>query len=93
MVLKCMRPGMKVERFGNKRKYMYKLTENPFIIINPGTQIVPLNEVAQNTILYSRDGEHINTEKRFYITAETLDPYHIVLEIGEDELERCVEYI
>lgn len=82
MTLGTSRIGVRIERFGDKRKHMYKLTEDSLCMVKAGTSIIPLYQVATNAVLYDQDGkEQINAEGTFYITAETFDPYHIVLDI------------
>lgn len=66
MILKKSRVGVRVERFGDKRKHMYKLTEDLFCTVKAGTPIIPLYQVATNVFLYDQEGkEQIDSEGTF----------------------------
>ena len=72
MTLRSPRAGVVVERFGDKRKYLYKIVENnPLCLIKPCTTLLPLAEISADAKIIGPDGQ-------YYITAETMDPYHIV---------------
>ena len=47
MTLRSPRAGVVVERFGDKRKYLYKIVENnPLCLIKPCTTLLPLAEIS-----------------------------------------------
>ena len=82
MYLSNKRVGVKVERFGKQREHKYKISEQEIIIVKEGTAIIPLEQISDKAQVYSIDGaELIEPTGRFYITAETIDPYHIILDI------------
>lgn len=68
-----------VERFGDKRKYLYKIVENnPLCLIKPCTTLLPLAEISADAKSIGPDGQPVPATGEYYITAETMDPYHIV---------------
>ena len=79
MTLRSPRAGVVVERFGDKRKYLYKIVENnPLCLIKPCTTLLPLAEISPNAKIIGPDGQPVPATGEYYITAETMDPYHIV---------------
>ena len=83
MILQNARFGVKVERFGDKRKHMYKIMrEDALCLVKCGTRIIPLNYIDSKIEIFSPDEtQQVNAEGCFYITAETIDPYHIIVDI------------
>ena len=74
--------GVEVERFGDARKTLYKLRENPICIVKKGTKIELLSDVKGNAKIYNNEeDEIINPTGNFYITTDTIEPYHIILDI------------
>ena len=79
MTLRSPRVGVVVERFGDKRKYLYKIVENnPLCLIKPCTTLLPLAEISADAKIIGPDGQPVPATGEYYITAETMDPYHIV---------------
>lgn len=79
MTLRSPRAGVVVERFGDKRKYLYKIVENnPLCLIKPCTTLLPLAEISADAKIIGPDGQPVPATGEYYITAETMDPYHIV---------------
>lgn len=70
--------GVQAKR--NKRKTKFFLddeAEAPIVMVKEGTFLVPLDE----ELVLAPDGEPIPPSGRFFATAETIDPYHLVLDI------------
>lgn len=79
MTLRSPRAGVVVERFGDKRKYLYKIVENnPLCLIKPCATLLPLAEISADAKIIGPDGQPVPATGEYYITAETMDPYHIV---------------
>ena len=79
MTLRSLRAGVVVERFGDKRKYLYKIVENnPLCLIKPCTTLLPLAEISADAKIIGPDGQPVPATGEYYITAETMEPYHIV---------------
>lgn len=79
MTLRSPRAGVVVERFGDKRKYLYKIVENnPLCLIKPCTTLLSLAEISADAKIIGPDGQPVPAIGEYYITAETMDPYHIV---------------
>lgn len=82
MFLNKERVGVKVERFGSKREHKYKITEASIVVVKNGTLVMPVNFLSDDFKVYDKEGkEVIEPTGRFFITAETIDPYHIILDI------------
>ena len=82
MFLNKERAGVKIERFGSKREYKYKITEDSIVAVKNGTPVMPVNFLSDDFKVYDKEGkEVIEPTGRFFITAETIDPYHIILDI------------
>ena len=82
MFLNKERVGIKVERFGSKREHKYKITEDSIVAVKNGTLVMPVNFLSDDFKVYDKEGkELIEPTGRFFITAETIDPYHIILDI------------
>lgn len=82
MYLKSNRAGVVVERIGNKRQHKYKLTEKSITMVSAGTLVIPVHFLSDNFQLYNQNcDELIQPEGNFWITAETIDPYHIVIDM------------
>lgn len=78
MTLRSPRAGVVVERFGDKRKYLYKIVENnPLCLTNPHNLTSPA-EISAEQRSSARTGSLSLQPGEYYITAETMDPYHIV---------------
>ena len=60
-------------------KYLYKIVENnPLCLIKPCTTLLPLAEISADAKIIGPDGQPVPATGEYYITAETMDPYHIV---------------
>lgn len=82
MYLKSNRAGVVVERIGSKRQQKYKLTEKSITMVSAGTLVIPVHFLSKNFQLYNQScDELIQPEGNFWITAETIDPYHIVIDL------------
>ena len=61
------------------RKYLYRIVEiNPLCLIKPCTTLLPLAEISADAKIIGPDGQPVPATGEYYITAETMDPYHIV---------------
>lgn len=60
------------------KRYVVTQGENSVCVLKAGCQIVALND---DEIVTTEDGEQLKPQGRFYITAETIDPYHLLLDI------------
>lgn len=65
-------------RPGGKRYVIDPEEGEPIIFVRAGASVVPLDEKCE---IVSKDGEIVRASHRFYRTAETIDPYHVVLDI------------
>jgi hypothetical protein len=82
MYLKSNRAGVIVERIGSKRQHKYKLTEKSITMVSAGTLVIPVHFLSNNFQLYNQNcDELIQPEGNFWITAETIDPYHVVIDM------------
>lgn len=82
MFLNKERVGVKVERFGSKREHKYKITEDSIVTVKNGTPVMPVNFLSDDFKVYDKEGkEVIEPTGLFFITAETIDSYHIILDI------------
>ena len=82
MYLKSNRAGVVVERIGSKRQHKYKLTEMSITMVSAGTLVIPVHFLSDNFQLYNQHcNELIQPEGNFWITAETIDPYHVVIDM------------
>lgn len=70
--------GVQVRRGKNRRDYtLDDEAEEPLILVKPDTLLVQLDEEQ----VLSPNGESILPTGRFFATAETINPYHLVLDI------------
>ena len=82
MYLKSNRAGVIVERIGSKRQHKYKLKEKSITMVSAGTLVIPVHFLSDNFQLYNQNcDELIQPEGNFWITAETIDPYHVVIDM------------
>ena len=82
MYLKSNRAGVVVERIGSKSQHKYKLTEKSITMVSAGTLVIPVHFLSDNFQLYNQNcNELIQPEGNFWITAETIDPYHVVIDM------------
>lgn len=82
MFLNKERVGVKVERFGSKREHKYKIMEDSIVVVESGTLVMPVDFISNDFEVYDKEGkEVIEQTGRFFITIETIDPYHIILDI------------
>ena len=76
MTLKSPRAGVVAERFGDKRKYLYKIVENnPLCLIKPCTTLLSLAEISPNAKIIGPDGQPVPATGEYYITAETTESF------------------
>lgn len=81
MFLKKVRVGTVIERFGSKTKHKYKLTENAIQIVPQNTEIIPVHYIDNFKVYDNTGKEEIFPIGNFYITKETIDPYHILIDM------------
>lgn len=78
--LKSPRIGVRVRHSQNRRKDYILDDEGsePILLMKAGTQLI---ELAEDERVLDSDGTLISPTGRFFRTAETIDPYHLVLDI------------
>ena len=82
MFLRNPKVGVIVEHFGNKKDQKYKLTKDKPILVPAGTEVVPVYFISDNFEIFDNSqDELLQPTGNFWITTETIDPYHIVLDI------------
>ncbi len=82
MFLRNPKVGVIVEHFGNKKDYKYKLTKDKPILVPAGTEVVPVYFISDKFEIFDNSqNELLQPTGNFWITTETIDPYHIVLDI------------
>ena len=82
MFLNKEKVGVKVERFGSKREHKYKIMEDSIVMVKSETLVMPVDFISNDFEVYDKEGkEVIEQTGRFFITVETIDPYHIILDI------------
>lgn len=82
MFLRNPKVGVIVEHFGNKKDHKYKLTKDKPILVPAGTEVVPVYFISDNFEIFDNSqDELLQPTGNFWITTETIDPYHIVLDI------------
>ena len=70
--------GVQVRRENNRKDYVLDdETDEPLVLVRPDTLLVKLDKEQ----VLSPDGESILPTGRFFATAETINPYHLVLDI------------
>ena len=56
--------------------------EDSIVVVKSGTFVMPVDFISNDFEVYDKEGkEVIEQTGRFFITAETIDPYHIILDI------------
>ena len=77
--LKNDRIGVRCFRAHRSRKFVLDPEEKePIVLIGAGCPIISLEENEQ---VVTGDGEVVPPTGRFFRTAETIDPYHIIFDI------------
>lgn len=61
-----------------RNKHKLELCDDGLYMLPAETILCPLPE---NDIIVDRDGLELNASGRFYITAETIDPYHLAVDL------------
>lgn len=79
MRLEDSRVAVKVERTGDMRKRIYKILPEIFLV-KPGALMIPLKEISENAKIINEKGEELHASGTFYLSAETIDPYHILID-------------
>lgn len=75
-VLRSDRAAVKcTHKFRSKE---YVPIEGSIVVIKAGCPVVPLLE---DEVVVTSDGVRLNPTGRFFITAQTIDPYHLLLDI------------
>lgn len=52
--------------------------EKPLVLVKPGTLLVELDDEQRVTL---PDGEVLNPTGKYFVTAETINPYHLILDV------------
>lgn len=70
--------GVRVKRGNSKKVYVLdNEAEEPIVLVKADTLLVKLDEEK----VLTPDKEVVKPTGRFYATAETIDPYHLVLDV------------
>ena len=70
--------GVQAKRSRRGAKYFLDdEAEEPIVIVREGTLLVPLDE----ELVLTPGGEPIIPSGRFFATAETIDPHHLVFDV------------
>jgi hypothetical protein len=64
--------------YRSKRYVLLTGQPDSIVVLKAGCPIVALND---DEMVVSKDGEPVNPTGRFYITADTIDPYHYLFDI------------
>lgn len=77
--LRSARAGVRCSKRYRSKTYVVDPKEGePIILVKEGAIITPLED---DEIVMSKDGEKVSPTGRFFRTAETIDPYHIILDM------------
>lgn len=77
--LRSARVGVRCsKRYRSKTYVVDPKKGEPVILVKEGAIITPLED---DEIVVSKDGENVRPTGRFFRTAETIDPYHIILDM------------
>lgn len=60
-----------------KHTFWMPAQKKPLVIVKPNTLLIELD----NTPILTPDKQPVKPTGKFYVTAETIEPYHIVLDI------------
>ena len=83
MTLRSPRAGVVVERFGDKRKYLYKIVENnPLCLIKPCTTLLPLAEISADAKIIGPDGQPVPATGEYHCRNHGSVPYRNRLVLG-----------
>ena len=70
------RVAVKVKRCDN-RKHVYQVVAGTVCVVPSGTSVF---ELPDNYQIISDDNEQIQPSRMFVMTADTIDPYHLVID-------------
>lgn len=77
--LRAPRAGVRCSKAYRSKKYVIDPEDNePIVVLGSGCPIIPLEP---DEIVVSKDGDVVKPTGRFFRTAETINPYHIVLDM------------
>lgn len=71
------RVGVKVKRSG-RENYVIVPGEDSVMLVRAGTLI---KELESDERILSEDGEPVNATGRFFLSCETIDPFHVAFDI------------
>ena len=73
------RVGVRCQKKHRSKHYVIDPPEtDPIVVMGSGCPIV---ELQPGEVVVSQDGEIVKATGRFFRTAETIDPFHIVFDI------------
>lgn len=79
MNLSQNRAGVRCSHANRSKKYVLDPEEGePIILVGAGCPVISLENDEQ---VVSKDGDVIRPTGRFFRTAETIDPYHIIFDM------------
>ena len=71
--------GVRVRHIHGRKTFMLDPDENePICVVKAGTEVV---EMTDGETVVLPDGNEIPATGRYFRTTETIDPYHIVLDV------------
>ncbi len=74
-----VKAGVRCSHRPGSRRYVIDPEDGePIVFVKAGTMIVAFD--SRDSVV-TKEGEAVEPTNRFYRTAETIDPYHIVLDI------------
>lgn len=77
--LRSRRAGVRCSRGYRSKKFVIDPEEDqPIVLVKEGCLITPLED---GEIVVTKDGEEVHPTGRFFRTVETIDPYHIILDM------------
>lgn len=77
--LRDVRAGVRCSKMYRSKKYVIDPAEGePVVFVKKGTLVTP---IGYDEVVVSKDGESVRPTGRFFRTAETIDPYHIILDL------------
>lgn len=74
--IESKRVAAKVERI-NGRSLQYRIVPNSLCYIKPGTRVLE----RPNAKIIDEDGNEVKPDGKFLWSAETIDPFHLVIDM------------
>ena len=82
--------GVCCKRGKNKKQYILDdEAEEPVVMVKAGTLLAPL----EDEVVLTPDGESVRPSGRFFTTVETIDPYHMVLDVIDANAAKYIGFL